>query len=256
VAIDNFIALLLLIILTLLICGAFILRRYHRALFKNQHRLEKQLTYESSQLFNQLESYFFIRDQLNLRHGLPYTRNFSASPDFLKIIAEHCLQHKPAMIMECSSGLSSLVLARCCQLNQRGRVFSLENGESFAQTARDHIHNYQLDDYAQIIYAPLESYSLHNRKYQWFNIDHLPDQSVDMLVVDGPPGFLQKHSRYPALPLLYKKLSDQCVIFLDDAARVDEREIVEKWLQEYPGLQHEYLLLMRGCSVLRLTKTA
>ncbi|MES9855801.1 MAG: hypothetical protein ABW166_04240 [Sedimenticola sp.] len=40
-----------------------------------------------------------------------------------------------------------------------------------------------------------------------------------MLVIDGPSGFIQKHSRYPALPLLFDKLSNNGMVFLDDAAR-------------------------------------
>ena len=35
-----------------------------------------------------------------------------------------------------SSGATSLVLARCCQLNGRGHLYSLEDGAQFAERAR------------------------------------------------------------------------------------------------------------------------
>ena len=70
-----------------------------------------------------------------------------------------------------------------------------------------------------------------------------------MLVIDGPPGFIQKNARYPALPLLFDKLSEDCVIFLDDAARHDEKEIVDLWLNEHPELEHRFFDTERGCSI-------
>jgi hypothetical protein len=75
-----------------------------------------------------------------------------------------------------------------------------------------------------------------------------------MLVIDGPPGFIQHHSRYPALPLLSERLADGCVIFLDDAARADEQAIVRRWLARFPQLEHHYVASERGCSVLRFRR--
>jgi len=75
-----------------------------------------------------------------------------------------------------------------------------------------------------------------------------------MLVIDGPPGFIQKNSRYPALPLLFDKLSKQSSVFLDDAGREDEKELVAQWQAEFSGVEHEYLEFERGCSVLKINK--
>ncbi|MEW7981969.1 MAG: hypothetical protein G8D28_10950 [gamma proteobacterium symbiont of Phacoides pectinatus] len=70
-------------------------------------------------------------------------------------------------------------------------------------------------------------------------------------MIDGPPGFIQRHSRYPAIPRLLGRLSEDAVVFMDDAARTEEREIVDMWLARCPGLWHEYRALERGCSILR-----
>ena len=64
--------------------------------------------------------------------------------------------------------------------------------------------------------------------------------------------FLQKHSRYPALPLLFDKLSDSCVIFLDDATRNDEKEILAFWQRDFPNLEHTFFETMRGGAMLHL----
>lgn len=205
-------------------------------------------------LFNQFESYHYLRDRLKLHDGMPYTTDWSAGPDFLKLIVEHCLEHKPATIVECSSGLTTVMLARCCELNGQGRVYSLENGSEYAQKSRSNLQRYALESQAAVIDAPLTHYEINGTAYQWYAADALPDRSIEMLVIDGPPGFIQKHSRYPALPLLIDKLADGCVVFMDDAARPDEQAIVKMWLAEFPGLEHRYIKTERGCAMLTLKR--
>lgn len=200
----------------------------------------------------QLKAYAPLQERLNLQQGLPFSANWSASSDFLELIVEHALSAKPKTLMECSSGLTSLMLARCCQLNNQGKVYSLEDGEEYVAKTRDYIERYGLDACASIIHAPLVMQLVNGRDYLWYSMERIPESSIDMLVIDGPSGFLQKHSRYPALPLLFDRLAKHGVIFLDDAARQDEQEIVERWLTEYPNIEHSYIETERGCSVLRV----
>lgn len=58
-----------------------------------------------------------------------------------------------------------------------------------------------------------------------------------MLIVDGPPGRVNKDARYPALPLLHERLNPGAHVFLDDATRPDERRILTQWLAEFPDLR-------------------
>ena len=152
--------------------------------------------------------------------------------------------------MECSSGLTTLMLARCCEMNKTGHVTSLENGAEYAAKTRSHIERYDLEQQSTVVDAPLQKHRLNDVEYDWYATEALPEQSIDMLVIDGPPGFIQKHSRYPTLPVLFNKLADGCVIFMDDAARPDEKAIVKMWQAEFPGLEHSYINTERGCSVL------
>ena len=144
------------------------------------------------------------------------------------------------------------MLARCCQLNETGHVFSLENGEEYAEATREHLERFGLSDYATVIHAPLMECQIGQQAYLWYEMSQIPDANVDMLVIDGPPGFIQKHSRYPALPVLFERLSESCAIFMEDAARPDEQEITERWLEEFPSFVHEYKALERGCSIFRM----
>jgi hypothetical protein len=195
-------------------------------------------------------SYKSLEKSLEFKSALPVTENWSAAPDFLKIISDYCLNHKPETIVECSSGTSSLVLSQCCKLNNHGHVYSLENGEEFSLKTKDHLVEYTLDEYCDVIVSPLKKYEVNGENYQWYDLKELPDIEIDVLVVDGPPGFIQKNSRYPALPLLRELTATDCVIFLDDAAREDEQELVELWLKECPEFNAQYVDNERGCSIL------
>ena len=81
--------------------------------------------------------------------------------------------------------------------------------------------------------------------------DMLFEIGPGQLVIDGPPGQIQKISRYPALPVLHKYLADEVVILMDDAARADEKTIVDMWTHEFPEFEHEYRSAEKGASILR-----
>ena len=249
--------LIVFLLLLLLLLGLYLLkqiRRSDRLLRQMEAGQEIWLRKELNGHFAQLEAYLSLRGRLDLREGLPFTKDWSASPDFLKLIVEHCLDAKPQTVLECSSGLTTLMLARCCQMSEQGRVYSLENGEEYANQTRGHIERYKLDDQGSVIHAPLAPVKVAGRGFQWYDLNQIPDFRIDMLVIDGPPGFIQRHSRYPALPLLYDRLADGCVVFMDDAAREDEWEIAGMWQQAYPSMEHKYLKTERGCSVFVIHK--
>jgi len=198
-----------------------------------------------------MSDYRALEQKLGLELPLPVTTDWSAAADFLNLLADYCLSKKPEVVVECSSGTSSIVLARCCQLNASGHVYSLEDGANYAQNSRKQLEKFSLTRYGDVITAPLTVTQLDDVTFHWYAVEQLPKEKIDLLVIDGPPGFIQKHSRYPALPLLYEQLAEQCIIFLDDAAREDEKAIVKRWLKKYPELQFEYVDNERGCSILK-----
>lgn len=200
--------------------------------------------------------YAELEERLGLEQGIPYTPDWSAAPDFMALIIEHALETKPKVIFECSSGLTTLMLARCCQMNGDGKVISLENGAEYAQNTRSYFERYNLDELATVIDAPLEKIDTNGSEFLWYKTDEikaqLNGQKIDMLVIDGPPGFIQKNSRYPALPILFDELADGCTVYLDDAVRDDEKQIIKMWLSEYANIEHRYIDTERGCSVLTI----
>lgn len=190
-------------------------------------------------------------ERLGLSPDLAYDPKWSAAPDFLELIVEHALAEKPRTLVECSSGATTVMLARCCQLNGLGQLYSLENGPEFAARTRAELARHGLTMQATVIDAPLTRQRIGKHEFQWYDIAGLALPLIDMLVIDGPPGFIQPHSRYPALPRLADRLASGAAIFLDDAARPDEQAIAADWCRAYPGLAHRHLDNERGCAIFR-----
>lgn len=223
------------------------LRRAHLLLFE----LRDQSRQDNAGLFRQLEALQGLYAELDLKTSLPPTRGWAASPDFLLELARHARTARPLSVVECSSGASTLVLARCMQLNGAGRVLSLEHDPHYAAQTRAQLRHHGLQDWAEVLEAPLQEHTLGGDAWSWYGTDDLPDGlSIDLLVIDGPPQATGSMARYPAGPLLFPRLSAGASVFLDDAARSDETAVVQRWQREYPALVHATRTCEKGCAVL------
>lgn len=200
-------------------------------------------------LYRQTESLLALYAELRPVASLPGTRGWAASPDFLLHIARAAGEHKPTVIVECSCGTSTLVLARTCQLNGLGHVYSLEHEPKFAEITRTHLRRHGLESWATVVDAPLTTSPL--TQTPWYTVPDLPQlNSIDFLVIDGPPAPLAPLSRYPAGPHLFHRLSPQSRIFLDDMIRPAEQETVKRWLAEFPALERSDLAAEKGLCML------
>lgn len=210
----------------------------------------EQNTTEVCGLFSQIQAYHDLLSLIQPQKPLPPLRGWAASPDFLLIIASHALSRKSKTILECSSGASTLVLARYCQLSEIGHVFSLEHDSKYAEQTRNQLKEHGLDMWATVIDAPLVTYPALNNQH-WYSLetlDLLQGNSVEFLVIDGPPSTTAPLARYPAIPLLETKFAENCTIMLDDANRKAETATLQRWLAEYPGFKLSMVEAEKGCA--------
>jgi predicted O-methyltransferase YrrM len=211
---------------------------------------------EHATLFRQLEALQGLYIELRMTRSLPATRGWAASPDFLLEVAQHALHTKPRLVVECSSGTSTLVLARCMQLNGGGHVYSLEHDAAYARATRALLERHGLQDYATVLVAPLRGLELGDRLWQWYAHEVLPGDVIDLLVIDGPPKDTGLQARYPAGPVLFPRLAPGGAVFLDDAKRDDEVAILDRWRLEFPTMSQQLLHCEKGCALLRKTSSS
>lgn len=235
-------------------------RRVHLFCFRLQDEFIKirqgmstseQVESEINGLYNQFQSYLDLTQLIRPAQPLPMLRGWAASPDFLLQISRHALGQKPSAILECSSGSTTLVLARCCQLNGTGHVYSLEHDAVYAHKTRQGLVSQGLQDWATVIDAPLAPQPGVGGQV-WYSLDHLALEpgSFSLLVIDGPPWNTAPLARYPAVPMLQTYLAAKCSVFLDDAARPDEQEAVKRWLATYPEFNLTWPDCEKGCAKL------
>lgn len=238
-----------------LICLLFLLGLYNLRKVREAHLLlslvHDQSYRQPATLFRQLEALQGLYVELALRRSLPDTRGWAASPDFLLELVRHARAVTPLTVVECSSGTSTLVLARCMQLNGAGKVYSLEHDLQYAEQTRQQLRLHGLQGWAEVLYAPLLPHELDDEHWPWYGLAEVPAGDIDMLVIDGPPQGTRPRARYPAGPLLFPRLSDNGAVFLDDADRADEQAILQRWQQDHPELLRSARLCEKGCAVLQ-----
>lgn len=200
---------------------------------------------ETEALFSQVQALLALERKLDLPEALPPMRGWAGSPDFLMAVAEQVIECRPKCIMECSSGVSTLVVARCLQMNGVGHVYSLEHDREFADKTRVLLKRYGLSNWATVIDAPLKVGTVGT---PWYDEDAIPNDlpPIEMLIVDGPPAVTAPLARFPALPALMPRLSENHIVILDDADRKDEVEMVNKWTNLFPKLQKRHIPCEKG----------
>lgn len=212
--------------------------------------LDDKIKFAELRLYRQLEALHNLNALIKPPVPLPPLRQWAGSPDFLLELAKSALSNKPQTIVECSSGSSTLVTARCCQLNGFGHVYSLEHEPAFAEATRRNLRDSGLDEWATVIDAPLKDHHHEGQKYPWYDISQLPGASIDLLVIDGPPAELAPMARYPAGPELFPRLSNRALVLLDDADRPDEEEIVKRWVRAFPQIKARHLQTEKGLCII------
>lgn len=208
---------------------------------------------ELKRTFRQIEAMQNLYAMIDIRHALPASRGWPASPDLLLFLVDLVDRHRPRVVVECGSGLSTLCLALAMRrFGIDGKVIALEHLDQYAVQTRELLRRHGVDDIAEVRTAPLEPVQVGDVQVDWYARaawQELAD--VDLLFVDGPPSKLSPHSRYPSLPFFAERLTPGAHIVLDDYQRTKERDVVKRWQGEYPDhLTLEKIPLEKGAALL------
>lgn len=203
----------------------------------------------------QTEALFSIYTMIKPQHPLPFLGDWAISPDFAHILISRIYEDKPKTVLELGSGTSTLLAGYCMKSIGQGKIFSLENTEAYAAETKRMLKKHDLQNEAEILHAPLSPVTIGNENWLWYDTHQISGlSSIDLLIIDGPPKSVQKMARYPALPLLIPKLSENAVILLDDSRRKDEKLIINRWLEEFDELHCELVDTEKGTAVFQKTK--
>lgn len=175
---------------------------------------------------------------------LPWTSS-ALRPSAVAVILNDIIIHQRRNIVELGAGVSTFFIARILA-DYPGHLFSVEHDAEWLSIVSAELEKEGLQDKVTLIHAPLvetryssEQANLQNElfDYKWYNLSildkELPESDIDLVVVDGPPAYRkeERHARYPALPYLASRLSENHTFILDDANRVGEQKVIKQWQQ-------------------------
>jgi len=174
-----------------------------------------------------------------LRDYVPWTSSAMKPGAVVKIINEVIINERRS-IVEFGSGISTLYLAKVIKDLGFGRLVSIDHDESWIEKMSLMVERVGGGG-VSFVQAPLVKTSLALDDNVWYReadlLQSLSGLNFDLVVVDGPFAYKKpiRRSRFPAIPFLhnYKLLSDSHVVFLDDALRSGEKDIMRRWGDAY-----------------------
>lgn len=192
---------------------------------------------------HQLEALGSIHGLIDPRAPLPTFRSWNISPDLAAEVAGLIIERKPRLMVELGAGVSSVVAGYVMEATGEGRIVGVDHNATFATLTRATLARHRLDERVTVRHAPLTPVQVGEAgTWQWYDPAAFEDlHDIDLLFIDGPPNTTQRLVRYPALPMLMDRLSDDAVIVLDDAARLMERRAIRRWQRQFPELEVVWL---------------
>lgn len=225
--------------------------------YKNTKKLVKDLLRVQDRLYVQLESLSWLQRRLAIKGQLPPLRGWAASPDVLLRLHSHIMATCPRVVVEFGSGASTLVIADALRQNGIGQLVSLEHSEHYGAQTLGTLKAESLQSWVDIRIGELVAWDgdhLNSANTDepclWYSKSHLEDiECIEMIWVDGPPAATCQFARYPALPALFERLTTNAQIWMDDTFREEEKDICQRWAEDY-GFDLEYISLEKGLGVL------
>lgn len=162
---------------------------------------------------------------------LPASGGYAMDARALAELSDVIASRAPRLVVELGSGTSTVWVAKhMAALN--GRIVSVDHLESYGEATRAQLRRQGLTDVAEVRISPLVEVAEGRR---WYDSSVFADLGgIDLLIVDGPPGAINKNAREPALGALRSALAPGAVVVLDDISRPDEKEVLQAWLEAWP----------------------
>lgn len=204
-------------------------------------------------IVSQIEGYTSLATYLPSERPLPTLTQWTLSADNAAEYVRALDQFEIPRVVELGSGSSTVLSALTLSKKGEGHVYALEHDESFAEFTRRNIDRAGLEEWATVVFAPLQDITLGGEHYQWYDpaaLDTLPSE-IDVLLVDGPPSKVGTLPRYPAFPMLEDRLRTNAVILLDDAARRKEKRTIAKWNTVFPQWEARVVPTSAGLAILQ-----
>lgn len=164
---------------------------------------------------------------------MPWTRA-AMRPSTIVHVLNEIIINKRRSIIEFGAGISTLYFAWAAR-KTKSTFISIEENEDWANMIRSMLQENDLDAHCDLHFVPRQKVSMPGYDGSWYEVDRVKqivgEKTLDLVVVDGPTAFRpgDGNARRPAVDVLGGNLADRYAIFLDDALRAGEQQILAAW---------------------------
>ena len=155
---------------------------------------------------------------------------FSINLTTLEFLKEYIDNNEVSSILEFGSGVSTEFWSE--QLSQ-AHVISYENSRRYRKITASRVN--KKADNIHVRFGPLRIMKLFGRRYISYKTGSFlrknAPKSFDLVLIDGPPGFL--YSREATLLQAIDFISESTQIILDDAERDIEKATIARWSEMF-----------------------
>lgn len=216
-------------------------RRTHKSLedrlSRDFHTIRWRLDALPGTLLTETQAMTQLQNKYPSRESLPPVGGWALNPTELLLLTEKITEQRPRLVVECGSGTSTFWIANTLKSLGAGRVVALDHLEEHVTRSRAVIESHGLQEWAEVVYAPLVDHNIGGNHFSWYDISGQDLHGLDFLIVDGPPTSSGKHARYPAIPMLRPYFADFATVLVDDTTRIDEQEVLGLWLEDDSELE-------------------
>jgi hypothetical protein len=210
--------------------------------------IEKQIDFSQSRN----DALFSIHQIIKLRHPLPIMQKWTIGADYGHALIQYILSSPAGNILDVGSGISTILAGYSVEKRGKGKVIALEHDLKHYNQIKRSISEHMLDAYVTVYYCPLVPHTINGKEWLWYDLSTVTESlsDVNLVSIDGPPGGMNKQARYPAMPLLQKRVATDAAYLLDDGSRKDEKLIAKRWESEF-NIEASYVFTTKGMYLFR-----
>lgn len=183
-------------------------------------------------------------------------RGWTLSSDAIAWILLDLQERQSPTIMEFGGGQSTVILASVMKRRGGGRLVTVEHDSAYAAELRQQLAACGLEENVEMHLLPLESRQISDQSPPCltYPVEQLPDIAVDLALVDGPPLLSGNHTRFFPIRWTLQHLRPGGAIYLDDANRPAEQEVLALVQQHFPELSCVRLTTQKGLALLKTNR--
>ncbi len=176
-------------------------------------------------------------NHLPLTTAMPWSE-YALAPRVVARLLFEIERRDASSIVECGTGVSTVVIARTLKSLGKGHLYSIEHDAGWATFVERMLAANSLRDYATVIVTALHPVLSFGQQSRWYDeagvTSALADSGpIDVLIVDGPPERSGVLPRLRALPFFAERLAPDALLLVDDLHRAGEQRMMEYWAREY-----------------------